>query len=229
MQEIIKYQEIDSKLRRLEAELFSSANRKGASEMQQLLKDGQAKLIKLESTSANLSEQYNKATQLYSEFVNKLETLQKSVEGAKDEKLAQLETTIANLVATGENLDNNISALAGRIAAVNREFENIMNNAKKAKHNLEIYKANYLKEREKFEPEINKLKEELTAQRGKVDPKLLAKYNSKKEGKIFPVFVRENKGGCGGCRMAIPAGKLSTLKTNGMVECENCGRIIFVD
>ena len=75
MQGIIEYQEIDAKLRKLEGELRSSTNRKNAGEMQQYLKDGQAKLVKLETLAKTITEQYNQATALYNEFINKLETI----------------------------------------------------------------------------------------------------------------------------------------------------------
>ena len=65
-------------------------------------------------------------------------------------------------------------------------------------------------------------------QKAKVDPKLMAKYASKSEGKIFPIFVPETNGRCGRCRMEISASKLSDLKSKGTVECENCGRIIYL-
>ncbi len=228
MNEIIKYQEIDKKLRQLEGELNSSLNRKNAAEMQQYLKDGQAKLIRLEESAKNLTEQYQKALKLYNEFVAKLEILSKNVESVETGKIDELEAIIQNYNKMSENLDNNINILGGRIASITKEYENIISNAKKARHNLEIYKSNFNKEKEKLEPEILKLKEEKSKQKAKVDPKLLAKYNAKFESKIFPVFVPETRGGCGGCRMEIPAGKMSQLKANGMVECENCGRIIYV-
>ena len=227
MQEIIKYQEIDTKIRKIKNEIESSKNKKGAAEMQQYLKDGQAKLLKLESVAKNLTAQYEKAVKLYNDFVNKLEALTKSVDSANLEKMPELENTIKSFMNNSETLENNINALATKIAQANKEFESVMNNAKKAKHNLEVYKSNYNKEKEKVEPEINKLKEELSAQKAKVDPTLLAKYNAKADGKIFPIFVSESSGKCGGCRMEISASKLSDLKSKGVIECENCGRLIY--
>lgn len=229
MQEIIKYQEIDSSLRKLEGQLAMSANRKSASEMQQYLKDGQNRLMKLEAVAQNLTEQYQKALRLYNDFVAKLEVLTKNINDMSGEKSEELEITIANFMNTSDTLESNINMLANRISATNKEFEALMNNAKKAKHNLEIYKANFNKEKEKLDPEISKLKNELAKQRAKVDSNLLAKYNAKAESKLFPIFVPETRGRCGGCRMEIPAGKLSNLKKNGAIECENCGRYIYVD
>lgn len=228
MQEIIKYQEIDAKVRKLENELASSANRKSASEMQQYLKDGQARLLKLEEVAANLTGQYEKATKLYNDFIQKLEALSKNVDEAGDEaKIAELDKTIENFMNTAENLENNLNVLANKIIAVNKEFEALMNKAKKAKHNLEIYKINYAKEREQLEPKINDLKSELAKQKSKVAPALLNKYNSKSESKLFPIFVAEINGSCGGCRMQISASRLSSLKADGVIECENCGRFIY--
>lgn len=224
MQEILKYQELDLKLKKLENELNSSANKKSAGEMQQYLRDGQTRLVKLEETAKVLVEQYQKATTLYNDFVNKLEALAKEVDGGVKENI---ETVLKKFSADAEKLDNHIINLANKIAAVNKEFESLMNNAKKARNNLEIYKANFAKEKAKYDPEIEKLKKELEAQKKKVDQALLQKYLVKAEGKNVAILVPETNGRCGGCRMEISGVKLSTLKAKGMIECENCGRIIY--
>ena len=227
MQEMIKYQQIDTQIRKLNGELASSKNKKGAAEMQQYLKDGQAKLIRLEEVADNLTKQYEKAVKLYNDFISKLEVLTKSVDSLSLDKVSEIETTINSFKSNSETLENNINALANKIAQANKEVESLMNNAKKAKHNLEVYKTNYAKEKEQIEPEIAKLSKELLDQKAKVDKALLAKYTQKSEGKVFPIFVAETQGKCGGCRMEISASKLSDLKTKGVIECENCGRLIY--
>ena len=227
MQELLKYQELDLKLKKLESELASSVNKKNAGEMQQYLRDGQAKLVKLEESAKVFIEQYNKSVTLYNEFVGKLETLSKEVEGANEEQLTNLENLIKKFSVDAEKLDNHIANISNKISTINKEFENLMNNAKKARHNLEIYKTNYAKEREKLDPEIDRIKKALDVQKKAVNSTLLNKYLAKSEGKNIAVFVKEAGGRCSGCRMEIPAGKLSDLRTKGMVECENCGRIIY--
>ena len=228
MQEMIKYQEIDTKIRRLNNELATSQNKKGAAEMQQYLKDGQAKLLKLEEVADNLTKQYEKAVKLYNDFINKLDALTKSVEAADLGKLTELESTINNFKSNSETLENNIGVLANKINQANKEFEVLMNNAKKAKHNLEVYKSGYTKEKAQIEPEIARLAKELLDQKNKVDKTLLAKYTQKSEGKVFPIFVAESQGKCGGCRMEISASKLSDLRAKKVIECENCGRLIYL-
>lgn len=228
MQSLIEYQQIDVKLRRLEGELLASANRKNAGEMQQYLKDGQAKLVKLEADAKIISEKYNQAVSLYNEYVKKLEYLIKEVDSADDSKIDALMTTLTKLVQSGENLDNHISVLQNKVVAINKEVESVMNNAKKARHNLDIYKMNYNKEKEKVAPEILKLRSALENAKKKIAPELLAKYTAKSESKIFPVLVEALNNKCGGCRMEISAGKMSVLKTNGFIECENCGKVNYI-
>ena len=87
----------------------------------------------------------------------------------------------------------------------------------------------YTKLKTELEPKINALKSDLAKIQKDVDSKLLQKYNQKRENKIFPVFVSLADNKCGGCRMEISASKLGTMKKNdfGVIECENCGRIIY--
>ena len=227
MQEIIKYQEIDINIKKLENELRSSVNRKNAADMQQYLKDSQAKLVSLDANAKALAEQYTKATAIYNDFATKLENLIKEIDNAPADKVETLSAMAEKFSADAVKLDNHISTLQGRMNAVARDVDAIMNNAKKAKSNLEIYRNSYMKEKEKIEPELNKLKQELVVQKAKVPADLLAKYNTKADGKILDIFVPEINGRCKGCRMEISAGKISTLANNGIIECENCGRYIY--
>lgn len=228
LQSIIEYQEIDAKLRKIESELRASVNRKNAGDMQQYLKDGQARLLKLEEDATVLMEKYKQASLIYNDYINKIEKLAQEIEKNDQTENEAIMVAFTKLVATSENLDNHINALQGRVVAINKEVEGVMNNAKKARHNLDIYKMNYNKEKEKVAPEVLKLRSMLENAKKKVKPELLAKYNAKSESKIFPVIVEALNNKCGRCRMEISAGKMSELKNNGFIECENCGRVIYI-
>ena len=68
MQEVLKYQQIDAQIRKLEAQLDMSKNKKGAEEMRDYVKKCQAKLQKVEEAAKGLSEKYTKAVSLYNEL-----------------------------------------------------------------------------------------------------------------------------------------------------------------
>ena len=107
--------------------------------------------------------------------------------------------------------------------------------AEKSKSEVETefaeVKANYDEIKPKYDEyvqaEAQREADELNAQKKKVNPEFLNKYLSKQEGKVFPIFVELKDNRCGGCRMEVPAGKLKDLNTKHILECENCGRIIY--
>ena len=196
--------------------------------MQQYLKDTQVKLASLEANSKALNAQYEKAVAVFNEFATKLDKLAKEVEGAVGDA-DEYKELIKKFSEDAEKLDAHISTLAGRINAVARDATALVRNAGVAKNNMMVYKVAYEKEKAKLEPEINKLKEQLNAQKALVKPELMAKYQAKAGGKFSDVFVSEFNGNCKRCGMNIPASKMASLKNNGIIECENCGRYIYLN
>ncbi len=226
MQDILKYQDVDYKIKKIEGEILSSESRQNAGKMQQYLKDSQNKIMQLENSSGKVVETYKKATKLYNDFVDKLSELNKKIEGSTLENIDGLKELVSKYYDILSKLEREISSLSNQINNINKDFDNVMKNARTARKNLEVYKEEYSKLKSSKEPEIAALKKELENLKAKVNPELLKKYLAKKEGK-FPVFVPEKDGRCGGCRMEIPGSKLNELTSGGHIECENCGRVIY--
>ena len=107
--------------------------------------------------------------------------------------------------------------------------EEIMKKSKLGREKFDGYKAKYTKLKADVEPKIAELKAQLAKIQKDIDSKLYQKYMQKRENRIFPVFVALTENKCGGCRMEISASKLGAMKNNefGVIECENCGRIIY--
>ncbi len=224
-QEILKYQEIDGKLKKLESELSNLPERKKAAEMQNHLKEGQIRLEKVETNAQKTMENFNKAKAYYNELMVKIEALSKTIETADLDKIRELQHSKNNFYQMIEKLEKELSKINTQLTIVNNEYNTIIKNAKIAKTNLEDCRQKFADAKQKLEPQINSLKVELTEAGKKVDKKLLEKYLQKRESK-FPVIVKNINGTCGGCRMAISASKMGEFKDNGYIECENCGRFI---
>ena len=226
MQEMLKYQEIDSKIKKIESDILASESRKNAAKMQQYLKDSQAKIMRLEESSGKVVDTYKKATTLYNDFVDKLSELNKKIEGSSLENIEGLKELVSKYYDILSKLEREISNLSNQIISINKEFDLVMKNARTAKKNLDIYKNEYNQLKLSKQPEVDAFKKELDQLKTKISPDLMKKYLAKREGK-FPVFVPEKDGRCGGCRMEIPGSKLNELAVNGKVECENGGRVIY--
>lgn len=226
MQNVLKYQEIDLKIKKIESDILSSECRQNAGKMQQYLKDSQNKIMQLENSSGKVVDTYKKMTKLYNDFVDKLSELNKKIDGSTLENIEGLKELVGKYYDILSRLEREISNVSNQINSINKEFDLVMKNARTARKNLEVYKDEYNKLKATKEPEVAALKSELDALKSKVSPELLKKYLAKKEGKS-PVFVPEKDGRCGGCRMEIAGSKMNKLVSDGHIECENCGRIIY--
>lgn len=223
MQELIKYQELDSKLRKLNATLNNNENRAKANQMQQFMRDTQTKIIALDDSAAKTVELVKKLKAEQEKAIDKIEALLKS-------QNADLEKSEAEAVKLAEvlmKLERDLSNVQNKLIAINKEFEGLMKNAKTAKSNLMFYKQEFDKAKQTYAPQIEALEREMTDQKKKVKPELMAKYQSKSEGKIFPIFVPLTSNRCGGCHMDIPVGKIKDIESHGFIECENCGRFVY--
>jgi hypothetical protein len=226
IQEIIKYQEIDGKLRKLEREYSQLPERKKAAEMQNVLKEGQNRLAALEQNAQKANENFERAKAYYGDLAAKIETLSKSIDSVDLERARELQKAKNSLYSMIEKLEKELVKISNQLTMVNNEYNAIIKNAKAAKTNLDVYKAKFAENKNNLEPKIEALKAELADQAKKVDKKVLDKYNAKRESK-FPVLVKNVNGTCGGCRMTISASRMREFIGKGMVECENCGRIIY--
>ena len=89
----------------------------------------------------------------------------------------------------------------------------------KVVHDAELAKAT---------PELERLNEEVKAMEPDLDKALLAKYKQIKKNRVNPIALVQNNQ-CQGCNMSLPSLTLSKLKEQKeLVECENCGRILYV-
>jgi len=77
------------------------------------------------------------------------------------------------------------------------------------------------------QPEMDEIKKELAELEKKVDPALMEKYRAKREKKIFPIIYPANGEFCGYCNMQLNMADLSKLKNGEIIECDQCGRLIY--
>ena len=229
MKELLQYQDIDLKIKRIESEISTSESRKKATEMQNLLRSLQEKLQSLEQKAAEINAKYKKLDTTIADAGKKIEQLHAKSEKAKAGQTAEIEEVCNQIKNALGSLDKEILNLTKSADVVSKEIESVMKNAKTAKSNLIFYKGEYDKLRASKEGELKELKSKLAEQEKKVDAKLLAKYIAKATGKNTKIVVPLENGRCGGCKMEIASSAISKLQKDKIMECENCGRIIYIN
>lgn len=226
---ILEYQAVETELISLESEISKSKDRERAAEIQQSLKNQHSKLLALENSAKIVGEQYKKATEKYEEYLKKLEKLEEEVKNAEPEKAELYAKMYKDFASVSASLERDIQNIYASVQQISKDYEDIIRKSKTDREKFDKYKASYSKLKAEKEPKIAEVKEKLEAIAKQIDPKLMSTYKQKREGRIFPVFVALAANKCGGCRMEISASKLGQMKTNnlGVIECENCGRLIY--
>ena len=109
-----------------------------------------------------------------------------------------------------------------------RKQRSIRHEAAKVKVEFDQLKQVYDKEYKVDLAQLQKLRADIEKAAVTVDPQMLERYRSIKQH-CTPPMAKLVAGQCAGCFMALPSATLLKLKEgDGIVECDNCGRIIYM-
>ena len=227
MKDILNYQEIDVKLRGLQEQISQNEDRQNALKLQAFLKDSQAKLVALSEKSAKLNKDFVAYKKVYDKMIGNLDVVNKNLNTQDESKLDSLIEANETIYENLSKLETEISNIVKFCESIKNDYNNIMKNARNARTNMEKHKAAFQAFKTQKDAEIAELEKELAAAGTTVDKTLLAKYKSKSVDKM-PVFVPLVSGRCGRCRMEVSAVGQNKLKNAKFIECENCGRLIYL-
>ncbi len=229
IKEILQYQDLDAKLVSIEKEIANSPAKLTANKMVEYVKSAQKTLVSLEQNASNLIAEFDKLNEQYQSALKDVDKMTKqkldsmSVEELREK--ANLATQINSNILT---IERNISLLSDKIATILKDFEKTKKQAQSAKLKFEHNKTEYLKFVATKQESMHKLRAELAKVEKSVDKDILKKYKELRADNKFPIFVPLVNEACGGCVMHQPRARLDELKTDKILECENCHRIIYL-
>lgn len=228
LQAILKYQEIDTKLYKLERELASSEERKEYVKFKKFLETAPEKLDAMEvkanslkTEAAEITKKYEKAEGTLKDF----EHLDELVTDGAD--IAFYKKNVQAIVEQLKKLKSDLTTLINNIKAVDSEYQKlkkqVISAQKQYQEAAEKYKAvKTSKDAEK--KEIEKVLADLCKE---VPEELMTIYQTKRKERIFPVVGEIVGNRCPFCSMEPPLAARSKLSGGGRIECDNCHRIIF--
>ncbi len=230
LEEILKYQKKDGELLKIEKAISESKAKQVVNQMVEIVKNAQQKLKTIEKDSEKLLTEFEKLNQAAQNQNAELEKLVKQkLESQTENDLKDIEKKIKDITTNILILQKNSKKLASKIEQAIKDFEQTRNEGVVAKQKHQKGMLAYTKLVEEGNEKTEKLKTDLLALEKKIDPKLLAKYKTMREDKKFPVFVPLLNNSCGGCAMELAMSKKHILEEKGILECENCRRIIYID
>lgn len=230
IEKILKYQQVDEKLFRLEQKQLSSPTKKKANELAAVAKKAQARSAELERESAK--------------FLTEIEEIQKNFEISKKAltslKNSNFEKMSAEEIEKMDSLRKKVSgnlnvlekALQKNAESINRvlsEFNKAKRAYDSAKKEYDECKLKIAEETKAIDAEKSVVVAELEKMEKGIDSESIAAYKKKRADNIFPVLVPlENDTFCGRCRMELPKVAISRIKEKGIITCEHCKRYLYI-
>lgn len=228
---LLNYQEADAKLMEYENKLRNSPARQKLLQVKNYLLEQQEKWKQFEKETFQRQARYEKLKEYYDQATVEFKEIEeKYLEASKDTK-----EDLDIIRRQYENIQNSLAKLRRELVKVIKEMNDseqmvvkMYNSVNSAKKEFTELKDIHQKELDDAKDDMEKAKKAVLTAGKKVDKELLERYSKVRKTKPNPVaLVVEDK--CGGCNMELPYLTLSKIKENNdiIVECENCGRILY--
>lgn len=233
MEALWAYQEAEQAKNAVELEIRSTPARLQLNKLHKQLKNQQTVIAKLSEDIDAYEQQMKKLIDQVEKLEERLEVESSELVTIKQDEESTAEE-MTELKGDIERLNREVSqgvretkALLGEIEKATEEYQTTVRAAGKAKKEYDTLRVTCEEEREARAGELAKHDANLEQLSKSVDPALLERYNQVKLHHAVPIAKIVNSK-CGGCNMSLPMVMLKKIATtDGIVECENCGRILF--
>jgi len=226
-----QYQQKDVQVDQYESRMRQDPMRVKLLKLKTFYNQQQDAMKKVENETERVSKALMQAQSQFEVLTERVETETKGLESKQFDTAAQAKAQLAQ-----------VRDLVGKLNAMEQRLQQLMRDLNKSGKDLRAAKANASKARADYtelkteydkvfaaqEKEREELAKVRDAAAAGIDPQLLQKYQQVKKRCSPPIALLRGDQ-CGGCNMSQPAVVVSAAKKGErIVECETCGRIIYV-
>ena len=229
IEELLKYQETDGRLRAVEHEISSTEERKKYAAARKFLEKAPEKLDSLEAKAVELRHAFKQLEKKYAEIADTIrdyENLDEMI-GEQGGEISFYKKSATQIADNLRGLKAEINKLVSQIEAASKEYSAAKAQTIAMQKQYKEYKAKYAEVKESRAAEIASIEKELAELAKKVPKQALEKYNAKRKEKLFPVVCEVTGNRCPQCGMELSIAELSKISEGSFVECDSCRRILF--
>ena len=226
LEELLKYQEVDGELRKIEQEVAASEERKKYVQAKKFMKTAGEKLeaqdsraVELKKAARNLAMRFKQLSEELADY----SALDEMVEDGGE---------ISYYKKNVQALADNLRAIKGELQKLVSEIEGACDEYKRMKEQTISMQKQYQEYSEKFKEvkearsaDVNAINKKLDAIAAKIPADILEKYKVKRRD-IFPVVAPLTNGRCI-CGMEFSLALKGKLDGGEVIECEHCRRLIY--
>lgn len=226
--ELLRYQETDGRLRNIEQEIAASEERKKYMTARKFLEKAPEKLESLDAKAAELKHLFELLVGKYNEIADTIkdyENLDEMVEQGAE--ISFYQKNASQIMDSLKSLKAEITKLASRIETAKSEYATAKKQTIAMQKQYKEYKIKYGEIKESRSEEIKTIEAELAKLSQKISPDILSKYNTKRKEKLFPVVCEVRGNRCPQCGMELSIAEISKLSEGNFIECDSCRRVLF--
>ena len=232
LDQLWQFMQVDMEADRFENKMRQSENRQKLLKQRTFLMDQQTNMKKLESEIAVMQDRLEAIRDEADRLDKLLAAAAAEIEAnppATAEDADKRAESVQKLVDSLSRYEQELQKLRKDSETKDRQQKEIRVRAAKTKIEYVQLKQVYDTEFKKDSAQLQKLRADIEKEAAKVEPKLLERYRSIKQH-CTPPMARLIDGQCSGCFMSLPSATLLELKEgNRIVECDNCGRILYIE
>lgn len=229
IEELLRYQEEDGKLRAVEQEIAATDERKKYMAARKFLEKAPEKLDALESKAVELKHVFELLEKKYEELADTLKDYENLDEmiGEQGGEIAFYRRNASQIADSLKGLRAEISKLAAQIEASSKEYKSAKKQTIAMQRQYKEYKEKYAQVKKSHEEQIASIETELKTLAQKVPADVLAKYSAKRKEKVYPVVCMVTDKRCPQCGMELSIAEIDKLSGGNFIECDSCHRILF--
>ena len=229
VEQLLKYQEEDSKLLKIEQDAAASEERKNYSQAKNFLTKAPEKLDALDAKARELSAILEKLNKKYAEIEETLkdfDNLNELIDEGAD--ISFYKKNVAQISDKLKAIKSEVNALQKAVKESDEEYKALKKKTIATQKDYAEYSETYKKYKEQKLAEMQAVKVGLDKLAKDIDPEILKKYQAKRSEKIFPVICAVQNDRCPKCGTELSiSGKEKVA--NGVTECEYCHRFLYKD
>jgi len=231
LNELWQFMQVDMEADRVENKMRLSESRQKLIKQRNLLMEQQANMKKLENDVAVMADRLEAVEDEADRLEKLLNNLCAEIEAnpPKDaEEAAKRAESVQKLLDSLTRYEQELQKMRKDAEIKDRQQKEIRVRAAKTKIEYDQLKQVYDKEFKEDNAKLQKMRADIENEAKKVEEELLNHYRNVKQH-IMPPMAKLVDGQCSGCFVSLPGATLRKLKANEeIVECDNCGRIIYM-
>lgn len=227
--ELLRYQEADGRLRAVEQEIASTDERKKYVTARKFLEKAPEKLDALDVRAAEMKHVFERLEKKYAEIadtIKEYENLDEMV-GEQGGEISFYKKNASQIADSLRALKAEINKLASQIESTSAEYQAAKKQTIAMQKQYKEYKVRYAEVKEARAGEVKRIEAELADLARQVPKETLAKYNAKRKEKLFPVVCEVSSNRCPQCGMELSIAEQAKLSDGSFIECDSCHRILF--